>query len=144
MKNIDRYIAIGFIIIGAIFFSQTFELPENSRAYPRILIGIMVLLAVLLLIKTFFKTSTSKTWKELFGHIQWPRFGFAFLASFAYLFLINIMGFFTATVVYLLGSIFFLKGSRLTMFIAIPVFTLALFLIFRVFLKVPLPTGFLI
>src|SRR5699024_4404694 len=139
MKNIDRTIGLSFLLIAGIFFINTFKLPEDTQVYPRFMLGIMTTLAILLIIKSFIK-SEDQSWKDLFGHIQWKRFLYVFIFSLLYLVLINKVGFFITTVGYLLIMMIFLKGSRSLILISIPSFTLLLYLIFRVFLKVPLPT----
>lgn len=143
MKNIDRTIGLSFLLIAGIFFINTFKLPEDTQGYPRFMLGIMTTLAILLIIKSFIK-SEDQSWKDLFGYIQWKRFLYVFIFSLLYLVLINKMGFFITTVGYLLIMMIFLKGSRSLILISIPSFTLLLYLIFRVFLKVPLPTGIFI
>lgn len=144
MKNIDRVTSMVFILIGIIFFIETFKLPENSRMYPRFMIGIMVFLSVLLLIKSFVSPQLSKTWRDLTKDIHWKRFLFVLFGALVYLFLINIIGFFVSTFVYLLTTMLLLKAKRSTMIISVCSFLIILFLIFKVFLKVPLPTGYLI
>lgn len=143
MKNIDRTIGLSFLLIAGIFFINTFKLPEDTQGYPRFMLGIMTTLAILLIIKSFIK-SEDQSWKDLFGYIQWKRFLYVFIFSLLYLVLINKVGFFITTVGYLLIMMIFLKGSRSLILISIPSFTLLLYLIFRVFLKVPLPTGIFI
>lgn len=144
MKNVDRVISVVFMIISLIFFFETTKLPDDSVMYPRFMIGIMFFFSVLLFIKSFIDKKSGKSWRDLFGKVQWKRFLFVLLASLIYLLLINISGFFAATFIYLLGSMVYLKATKLTMLISIPTFLLLLFLIFRSFLKVPLPTGFLL
>ena len=143
LKHSDRVVSIAFMVIALIFFLNTMKLPENSQMYPRFMIGIMTFLAILIFIKSFFK-APEKEWKELFGHIQWKRFLFVFVISFVYIALINTLGFFTTTLLYLIISMVFLKGTVKTFIISIPSFMLVLYLVFRIFLKVPLPTGILI
>lgn len=143
MKNIDRIVGIVFVLIAVVFFLDTNNLPEDSQSYPRVLIGIMALLALMVFVKSFI-SKDGKSWYELFGHINWKRFSLVAFASLLYLFAINLLGYFTATILYLFIILFFLKANKKTMIITIPLFTLGIYLVFRMFLKVPLPTGILI
>lgn len=143
MKNTDRIVGVLFIVIGIIFFVNTFSLPEDSQTYPRVLIGVMMLLALAVLIKSFI-TDDGNSWEKLFGHINWKRFILVAVVSLLYLFAINILGYFTATILYLLVLLLTLKANRKTILITVPIFMVGLYLLFRMFLKVPLPTGILI
>lgn len=143
MKNVDRFVGIAFILIAVFFFFDTYNLPDDSQSYPRVLIGVMALLALMIFIKSFI-SKDSKSWKELFGHINWKRFALVGVASLLYLFGINILGYFSATILYLFVLLFFLKANKRTMIITIPIFTLGIYFVFKMFLKVPLPTGILI
>lgn len=140
MKNIDRIISIAFFIIASVFFMYTYELPEHSQGYPRLMLGIMTLLAFMLFIKSFIHSS-DLSWKELFGYIDWKRFFYVLLMSGLYVFFMNAIGFFTTTAIYLIVMMFLLKASKILMCVSIPTFIFVLFLIFKVALKVPLPTG---
>lgn len=144
MKNMDRVTSIVFLLIGLIFFINTFNLPENSRMYPRFMIGIMLFLSILLFIKTLLKSQSSKSWKDMVIGIQWKRFSFVLIGGIVYLFFINTLGFFVSTFLYLFITMIYLKANRTAIMISIPSFLIVLFLIFKVFLKVPLPTGYLI
>lgn len=144
MKNVDRITGISFILFGLIFLYETTKLPVDSQSYPRFMIGIMMVLALLVIIRSFMRSSVKKTWGELFEGVEWKRLLFVLLGSLGYLFLVNVLGFFVTTIIYLLITMIVLKANRLTILISIPVFTLVLYLIFRVFLKVPLPTGYFI
>nr|WP_236784693.1 tripartite tricarboxylate transporter TctB family protein [Alteribacter salitolerans] len=136
-------VAVVFIVIGAVFFYQTLSFPEGAQMYPRFIIGIMVGLALLLLIQTFIKKPDT-SYKKLFGHIHWKRFIGVLVFSFLYLILINQIGFFVTTVVYLVGTMVFLRATVKTIAIAVPSFVLVLYLIFSEFLNVPLPSGILV
>lgn len=143
MKHQDRIIGIVFIAIAIVFYVVTMDFPEKSQGYPLIMISVMTILAVMLIIQSFIK-KPEKSWKELFGHVHWKRFFFVFGSCFAYILLVNFIGFFVTTLSYLIITMVVLKANLKTILLAVPFFMLLIFLVFSVFLKVPLPTGYLI
>lgn len=143
MKNTDRVVGLCFIAIAIVFYFSTVNLPVESQGYPRFLIAIMTFLAILLLIKSFI-SNTGKTWTELFEHIRWKRFLTVFVVSLLYLVIMNFLGYFMATILYFIVMLITLKASRFTLLVTTPIFILGIFVIFRLFLKVPLPNGLFI
>lgn len=140
--NIDRAVAIVFMFISGYFFYQTFALPHDSVVYPRFIIGIMFLMALLLFIQSFMKQAGSG--KDIFGHVVWKRFIVVFVMTFSYIVFINLLGFFTSTFMYLGILMFLLRVDLKVISLSVPIFLLILYLVFKTMLNVPLPQGWLI
>lgn len=140
----DRIASIVFIAIALVFWSQTGELQYNCSIFPRLLIIFMMLLSAAMLIQTFL-IAPPKTVSLIPESLKYIMTSTAVV--FAWIYLLNILGFIVSSVVCLtiLTVILDLKKPMLIRTLSsIAVYTLmvvAFWLIFHSFLLVPLPTG---
>jgi hypothetical protein len=140
----DRIASIVFIAIALVFWSQTGELQYNCSIFPRLLIIFMMLLSAAMLIQTFL-IAPPKTVSLIPESLKYIMTSTAVV--FAWIYLLNILGFIVSSVVCLtiLTVILDLKKPTLIRTLSsIAVYTLmvvAFWLIFHSFLLVPLPTG---
>lgn len=144
MKKYDKILTIGLLIIEVFYFILIKQLPERAARYPYFVLGLLVFLTVILAIDAFFIKAKSEVKEEKFKDIKLGQFFFIILASAAYIALIEIVGFFSTTVVYLLVVMLGLKNSVKWSIITSIVFPIFIYLIFVSFLRVPVPRGFLI
>jgi hypothetical protein len=140
----DRIASIVFIAAALVFWSQTGGLQYNCSIFPRLLIIFMILLSAAMLIQTFL-IAPPKTVSLIPESLKYIMTSTAVV--FAWIYLLNILGFIVSSVVCLtiLTVILDLKKPTLIRTISsITVYTLmvvAFWLIFHSFLLVPLPTG---
>jgi hypothetical protein len=140
----DRIASIVFIAAALVFWSQTGELQYNCSIFPRLLIIFMMLLSAAMLIQTFL-IAPPKTVSLIPESLKYIMTSTAVV--FAWIYLLNILGFIVSSVVCLtiLTVILDLKKPTLIRTLSsIAVYTLmvvAFWLIFHSFLLVPLPTG---
>lgn len=144
MKKYDKILTIGLLIIEVFYFILIKQLPERAARYPYFVLGLLVFLTVILAIDAFFIKAKSEVKEEKFKDIKLGQFFFIILASAVYIALIEIVGFFSTTVVYLLVVMLGLKNSVKWSIITSIVFPIFIYLIFVSFLRVPVPRGFLI
>jgi len=143
----DRIASIAFIAVALVFWPQTGGLQYNCSIFPRLLIIFLFLLSAALLIQTFL-IAPPKTVSFIPESLKYIMTSTA--VAFAWIYLLNILGFIVSSVVCLTTLTFFLDLQRptfLRMLSSIAVYTLmvvAFWLIFHSFLLVPLPTGYLI
>ncbi|MBV1820014.1 tripartite tricarboxylate transporter TctB family protein [Clostridium cochlearium] len=140
----DNYILVGIIsLISLIFFIMNQRLPEKARVYPNFILGLMVFLIILLIIET--KTNKSlQGSSNLFENFEKKQFLIVFISAVSYIVLLDIVGYFTTTVVYILSTLIMLKVDKSkSAFITIG-FTAFIYVIFSMLLKVPLPKGLII
>ncbi len=147
MKKSDIYlIGIMYAILGA-FLYMTLQLKVEARIYPLFVMGILFILVTMYSIKCGIAYSKTKEitndFTKIFADFE-PKQFFGIIAfSVLFIVLINIVGFYSSTVLYLVTVLLFLKVPKVHIGITTVVFTLLMYGVFTMFLRVPLPTGFL-
>lgn len=141
--KIDRLVALFFLLLSAGLFIYTFSLPPKSQGYPQFIISILALLSLALLVQSLRKTSTT-SWKDLFAELEYKRFLIVVSSCLIYIILISMIGFLTTTALYLILTMYLLRLNLKTLAISTTCFMVLIYVVFKVLLKVPLPTGLLI
>jgi hypothetical protein len=135
-------------IFSIVYLFSTNEYSFVVIRYPYAVIAVIAILIVLImgdLIKKLKKPreSYSKTDTGLEFNLNYMIM--ILVLSFLYLILITWLGYFSSTALFLISLMVLLKVRRALLLIGIPLFYITLsYLIFRVFLRLPLPEGFLI
>lgn len=142
MKKLDYILGGSFLGFVAIVYYMTSQLPEAARIYPNFVNTILLLLTFVHIAQTYKK----KTDKEstAFKNIRWKQFFFVLISSGAYIFLIDIVGYLTSTILYILTVLFGLKVSKKVSIGISVIFSIAVYLLFSQALNVPLAKGLLI
>lgn len=166
MKNSDRYVSIAILGLAGLWTFLTFQIKDNSlpgapgpRFFPFLVIICLTLCVIGLLVSTYKKKAVpatapaAKQVAEATGDgacddIEEPkpiprRMIYSFIAMFAYVVATALVGFYVATVPFL---IVVLKGimktkSWIHTLIGTAVITGVIYLIFTVFFKLSLPAG---
>ncbi len=147
MKKSDIcLITIMYAIIGA-FFYMTMQLKVEARIYPLFVMGILFILVTMYLIKGFIAYSKTKEiindFGKMFEDIEPKQFLGVFALSIVFIVLINILGFYSSAILYLVAVLVFLKVPKVQIAITTVFFVVLIYGAFTVFLRVPLPTGIL-
>ena len=147
MRKYDKFLTIGLFILEAFYFLLIKQLPPKAARYPYFVLGLMVFLTLLLAINTFI--IKPKNAEEDKGEDQFKGnlYGQCFLImalSAVYVILIDIIGFFVTTAIYLFVTMVTLKSNIKWSIVVSILFPVFLYLIFVSFLKVPVPKGFLL
>lgn len=146
MKKSDiGVIAIMYAICG-FFFYQTTELPEEAQTYPRCLLAGLCILNTLYVMRCLWRlrsVTCSNDLPDIFKGFQRNQFFLVVACCLAYMALLYAVGFYVASVVYLMGVMFFLRVPKLHMLLTVGVLAVLIYAVFTLFLKVPLPTGIL-
>jgi putative tricarboxylic transport membrane protein len=143
----DRIASIVFIAVALVFWPQTGELQYNCSIFPRLLIIFLLLLSAALLVQTFL-IAPPKTVSFIPESLKYIITSTA--VAFAWIYLLNILGFIISSIVCLtiLTVILDLQKPTLVRTLSsIAVYTMMVvtfWLIFHGFLLVPLPTGYFI
>ncbi len=146
MKKYDKFLTIALFVIEVFYFYMIKQLPEKAARYPFFVLSILVVLTIILGIKSFLLNNKNSKEEDdgIFKNIEFVQFFEVIGISALYIFLIDIIGFFSITILYLLIIMLLLKSSlKWSIFTSI-VFSIFLYLVFVGFLKVPIPRGFLI
>ncbi|PHI12880.1 tripartite tricarboxylate transporter TctB family protein [Fusobacterium polymorphum] len=146
MRKYDKFLTIGLFILEAFYFLLIKQLPPKAARYPYFVLGLMVFLTLLLAINTFLikpKNTEDKEEDQFKGNL-YGQFFLIMALSAVYVILIDIIGFFVTTAIYLFVTMVALKSSVKWSIVASILFPIFLYLIFVSFLKVPVPKGFLL
>ena len=154
MRKYDKFLTIGLFILEAFYFLLIKQLPPKAARYPYFVLGLMVFLTLLLAINTFLikpKNAEEEKGEDQFKGNLYGQFFFVIVQFFlimalsaVYVILIDIIGFFVTTAIYLFVTMVALKSSVKWSIVVSILFPIFLYLIFVSFLKVPVPKGFLL
>ena len=148
MRKYDKFLTIGLFILEAFYFLLIKQLPPKAARYPYFVLGLMVFLTLFLAINTFIiKPKNMEEDKEEEDKFKGNLYGQFFLImalSAVYVILIDIIGFFVTTAIYLFVTMVILKSNIKWSIVVSILFPVFLYLIFVSFLKVPVPKGFLL
>ena len=146
MRKYDKFLTIGLFILEAFYFLLIKQLPPKAARYPYFVLGLMVFLTLLLAINTFLikpKNTEDKEEDQFKGNL-YGQFFLIMALSAVYVILIDIIGFFVTTAIYLFVTMVILKSNIKWSIVVSIVFSIFLYLVFVSFLKVPVPRGFLL
>ena len=146
MRKYDKFLTIGLFILEAFYFLLIKQLPPKAARYPYFVLGLMVFLTLLLAINTFLikpKNTEDKEEDQFKGNL-YGQFFLIMALSAVYVILIDIIGFFVTTAIYLFVTMVTLKSNIKWSIVVSILFPVFLYLIFVSFLKVPVPKGFLL
>ena len=147
MKKSDIPVVCIIYAIAIAFLIMTLNLPEAAQVYPMVLISALILVNTLYLIRTFLHYRQNHHIENDYpivfsGFLPLQFFG-VFVSIGLYLVLMYFCGYYLATVLYLIGSLLFLKVPMKYNLMTVVVMIVMVAVVFSYFLKVPLPAGLL-
>lgn len=147
MKKSDIPVVCIIYAIAIAFLIMTLQLPEAAQVYPLVLISALISVNTLYIIRTYllFRKNhhIENDYPIVFkGFLPLQFFG-VFIAIGVYLVLMYFCGYYISTVLYLAGSLLFLKVPMKYNLMTVVVMIVMVAVVFSYFLKVPLPTGLL-
>jgi putative tricarboxylic transport membrane protein len=144
-KRFDRYAGILFLAVGVFFIIESQKISSSSYGStvgPNIFpfgLGVILGLLSLRLIYETFRYQQEKEQKE---RLDYTRFFIILVAAFLYCFFLEDIGYTVATFLFLLiGFQTLKKGKVLTSLIIAASFSIGVFYVFDVLLKVNLPSS---
>lgn len=160
MKNyIKLSIAAGLaIILALVFYFKTLKLPDTAAFLPRILIALIILLSIGMVLESYYKDKKKVQNKRRMderaeedeekeieeGTINYKRASIFVLMIATYIFTMKYIGYFIMTPVFILSAYIFIKATNVKNMLMITAgFTVFVYLLFVVFLKLPIPMGLL-
>ncbi len=145
MKKSDIPVVCIIYAIAIVFLIMTLNLPEAAQVYPMVLISALIFVNTLYLIRTFLKYRQDhrieNDYPIVFNGFLPKQFFGVFVAIAGYLILMHFCGYYLATVVYLAGSLLFLKVPMRYNLMTVVIMVVMVAVVFSYFLKVPLPAG---
>ncbi|MZQ99115.1 MAG: hypothetical protein GT601_15730 [Acidaminobacter sp.] len=133
------------IVFAVVFYIQTFKMSKTSYQLPRILIGIIILLAIGMYLESRSKArkeapQDSAHKEENNDKLHYDRVIIFILAIATYIFTIKILGYFIVTPIFIVGIFMYLKALKLKSALIIAAFfTIFVYMLFIQFLHLPIP-----
>ena len=145
MKKSDIPVVCIIYAIAIAFLFMTLNLPEAAQVYPLVLISALIFVNTLYLIRTFLSYRKDHRIEDdypiVFKGFLVKQFFGVFFSIIGYLVLMYFFGYYVSTVVYLAGSLLFLKVPMRYNIMTVIVMVVMVAVVFSTFLKVPLPAG---
>lgn len=155
MKNFTKYLigAILAIVLAIVFYIEALELSNTAARLPKLLIGVIIVLAVCMIIEgrikdkktiEYKKVKEEEGIKENHNRRNYKRTFIFTLIIILYILTIKPIGYFIMTPLYIIGTYMYLKSTTYKNNLIISLcFTIFIYLLFIKFLKLPIPLGFM-
>ena len=146
MKKTDIGVVAFMYAVCAFFYVYSFDLSEESKSYPIFTIALLFGLTTLYLIQMIIsarKFGVESGVDTVFAGFKVKQFVLALVLTIVYFLIIKVLGFFTATIIFMVASFIYLKVPKLHALIATVAMNLLIYLAFVQFLGVRLPKGLL-
>jgi magnesium-transporting ATPase (P-type) len=144
--NGDRMISLLLMLFCGLSYYLSFSFSGEARAYPHFMIFCIFFFSLVLFVSTFINSKKKEKEKENSSKskIDISRLLNIGILTVAYIVLLNKIGFYSSTAIYLLCamSLLGIKNIKLLLFTT-GIFLLLLYSIFNVFLQLPKPEGIL-
>ncbi|MCD8339504.1 MAG: tripartite tricarboxylate transporter TctB family protein [Burkholderiales bacterium] len=147
MKDSDLGVIVVIYGVGLWFLVMTLQLPDAAQSYPLILIAALLFCNTLLLIKQIYafikQKKLTNDLRQIFKGFLPNQFFGVVIGCLIYLAIVNYLGYYLSSVLYLLAAQFFLKVRPIPALISCVCVIGVTYLVFSLFLRVPLPIGLL-
>ena len=146
MKKTDIGVVVFMYAVCAFFYVHMLQLQTNSQTYPRFTIVLLFGLTTLYLLQMLInakKHGVESGVDKVFDGFQIVQFFVCLAMVIVYLLLMKFLGFFIATIVFMLAALTFLGVPKVHTLIAVVAINLLVYFAFVQFLGVKLPAGLL-
>ena len=147
MKRSDFPVVAIIYGIALAFLIATLQLPEPAQTYPLVLISALIFLNTLYLIRSFLnfrkKQRIENDIPVIYHGFLFKQFAGVFIWCVAYLVMMYFLGYYLSTVLFLVGSLLFMRVNILHIAMTTVVLGIMVWAVFSQFLHVPLPVGVL-
>jgi len=146
MKMTDIGVVVFMYAICGFFYYHMTKLQANSQTYPRFTIVLLFGLTTLYLLQMVMnarKYGITSGVDEVFNGFMVVQFFVCLVLSIIYLVMVKYIGFFVATIVFMIAVLAFLRVPKVHAAIAVVAINLLVYLAFVQFLGVKLPAGLL-
>jgi len=146
MKKTDIGVVVFMYAICAFFYAYSSKLSANSKQYPLFTIALLFGLTTLYLIQMILnarKFGVESGVDTVFAGFKPVQFFVSLALTVVYFLMMKYLGFFSATIVFMIASLLFLRVKPIPAAITVVAITALIYLAFVVFLGVRLPKGLL-
>lgn len=143
MKKIhsDVYIGIIMLIFSVTVLILTFDMPKAPAHFPQIVVFFMLLFSLYIGAFGIRKTLAGDVEKK-FEHVKSPMIAFALIM--AYALLINYLGFFASTAIFIAAFMVYYNVKKyIVIFLTMVLVDVFVYVLFTVQLNIQLPAGIL-
>lgn len=145
MKESDLCVIAVVYGVATWFLVMTLQLPPAAQSYPLILLTALYLCNTLFLGKQLYSFYRHRVvlndFRKLFAGFLPGQFSWRLAGCIIYMALVNYLGYYISSVLYLLLAQFFLKVKPIPAIISCACIMIVTYLVFSMFLHVPLPLG---
>ena len=147
MKKTDIGV-VGFMYaVCAFFYVYSFELSDSSKSYPRFTIALLFGLTTIYLFQMILNArrfGVESGVDEVFEGFKPAQFFVSTILAVVYFFLMKYLGFFSATIIYMIAALVYLRVPVVHSVITVVGVNVMIYVAFVLFLGVRLPKGLLI
>ena len=147
MKESDLCVIVCVYGVATWFLVMTLQLPPAAQSYPLILISALYFCNTLLLGKQLYHFFHHKImindFKKIFGGFTFKQFFGVMIGCLIYLAVVNYLGYYLSSILYLLLAQFFLTVKPIPAILTCVCMMAITYFVFSWFLRVPLPLGIL-
>lgn len=146
MRKTDIGVVAFMYAVCAFFYVYSFDLSDSSKAYPRFTIILLFGLTTLYLVQMIINArrfGVESGVDEIFAGFQPKQFFVSVALVVVYFFMIKSLGFFSATTIYLIAALVYLRVPVVHSVITVVGVDVMIYLAFVLFLGVKLPKGLL-
>ena len=146
MKKTDLGVVVFMYAICAFFYAYMLQLHPNSQTYPRFTIVLLFGLTTLYVFQMIMnarKYGVTSGTEEVFEGFLVVQFFVCLALVIVYLLMMKYLGFFVATITFMVASLLYLRVPKVHAVIAVIAINLLVYFAFVQFLGVKLPAGLL-
>ncbi len=141
LKNHDRIASVIFFVVTTFLFIHADSFPEEAAFYPRMVIGLMIVLSVLMFVKSWLKSGRSQKFEPFFIHHK--RFVLSALMALGYIAGVQYLGYYSASLIFIPAAAWALGyRNRLVMAGTTVCYLLFIFVVFDQLFDRPLTQEF--
>lgn len=142
MKKQDLILGYVLLAVCGAFYFMTSKLPKEATTYPMFVTSLLLFLTIIHLFITYRNNSAEES--TTFKGLKLKQILFVLGGSGIYVAMISILGYISSTVIYISVILIGLKVDRKKSIIISTGSAAFIYILFKILLRVPLPTGFLI
>ena len=146
MQKTDIGVVVFMYAVCPFFYAYSGSLSSGSRTYPMFTIGLLFFLTTFYLVQMILNArrfGVESGVDTVFAGFKPVQFVVTLVLVIAYFFMMKYLGFFTATVIFMLACLLYLRVPIVVTVIAVVAMNLLIYLAFVRFLGVRLPAGIL-
>ena len=146
MQKTDIGVVVFMYAVCGFFYAYSAKLSDTSRTYPKFTIALLFFLTSFYLVQMILNArrfGVESGVDTVFAGFKPVQFVVTLVLVIAYFFMMKYLGFFTATVIFMLACLLYLRVPIVVTVIAVVAMNLLIYLAFVRFLGVRLPAGIL-